>query len=83
MGRNKSLRLLLGGCRTAEHVSALLAELDQPVVGQLDDLALMSLDRDERERTDRRRELGYFGLVEEHRVASDREDRGRFRPRWL
>jgi hypothetical protein len=43
----------------------------------------MSLVRPERERTDRRTELGYFGLVEEHRVGSDREGRGLFRPRWF
>jgi mannitol/fructose-specific phosphotransferase system IIA component (Ntr-type) len=83
IGRNKSLRLLLGGCRTPEHVSALLAELDQPVVGQLDELALMILSRPEREQTDRRRELGYFGLVQEHRVPSDRKGRGDIRPRWF
>jgi PTS system nitrogen regulatory IIA component len=83
IGRNKSLRLLLGGCRAPEHVSALLAELDQPVVGQLDELAQMILSRPEREQTDRRRELGYFGLVREHRVASDRQGRDHSRPRWF
>ena len=83
LGRNKSLCVLLGDCRTAEHVSALLAELDQPVVGQLDELAQMSLSQPERERTDRRRELGYFGLVDEHRAASDRKGQGHSRPRWL
>jgi nitrogen PTS system EIIA component len=83
IGRNKSLRLLLGGCRTAEHVSALLRELDQPVVGQLDELAQMGLSRPERDQTDRRMELGYFGLVQPHRAGSDRKGRGLFRPPWF
>jgi PTS system nitrogen regulatory IIA component len=30
IGRDRSLRLLLRGCRTAEHVSSFLRELDQP-----------------------------------------------------
>jgi hypothetical protein len=64
IGSTKSLRLLLGGCRTAEHVSQLLAELDQPVVGQLDELAQMAFSRPERHQVDRRNELGYLGLVQ-------------------
>jgi nitrogen PTS system EIIA component len=83
IGRNKTLRLLLSGCRTAEHVSALLAELDQPVVGQLDELAQMAFSRPERDQVDRRRELGYLGLVQQAPAASDRKGRGHFRPRWF
>ncbi len=83
IGRNESLRLLLGGCRTAEQVSELLGEIDQPVVGQLDELARMSLRRLERHRTDRRTELGYFGLVLEPPRSPDRSGTGLPRPRWL
>jgi nitrogen PTS system EIIA component len=83
LGQNKSLCLLLGGCRTAEHVSALLAELDQPVVGRLDELARMSLSWRERDRIDPRSELGYISLAREHRPDSDRQGQGLFRPRWL
>ena len=33
IGRDKSLGVLLRGCRTAEHVSSFLEELDQPGIG--------------------------------------------------
>ena len=50
--REKSLRLLLRACRTAEQVAAFLSETDQPVAGRWDELARMSLTRLDRERGD-------------------------------
>lgn len=83
IGRNKSLRLLLRGCQTAEQLAELLEEIDQPVVGQLDELARMSLSRPERGRTEGRSELGYFGLVRDRAADPGWKAGGAFRPRWL
>src|SRR5205814_4304740 len=76
IGRNKSLRLLLLGCRTPEHVCAFLNELDQPVTGRLDELARMSLSWRDREKRDTWRELAIFSLTREDRPARDRQDEG-------
>ncbi len=83
IGRNKSQLLVLRGCRTAEHVSAFLDELDQPVVGRLDDLARMSLSWRDPEKRDPRRELAIFSLTREDRPARDREGEKGPGPRWL
>jgi nitrogen PTS system EIIA component len=63
IGRNKGLRLLLGGCHTPEHVSAFLEELDQPVAGPLDELARMSLTLVEANERDPWRDLAVFSLT--------------------
>jgi hypothetical protein len=81
LGRNKSLRLLLHGCRTPEHVAAFLDELDQPVTGRLDELAGMSLSLRDREQRDPWRELAIFTLTREHGPARDRQDGGVTGPR--
>jgi nitrogen PTS system EIIA component len=83
IGRSKSLRLLLRGCRTAEQVSAFLDEIDRPVAGRLDELARMSLTRLDGEREDPWGDLAYFSLTREDRPARDRESDGFLRPRWL
>jgi PTS system nitrogen regulatory IIA component len=83
IGRNKSLRLLLRGCQTAEHVSAFLKELDLPVAGRLDELARMSLSWRDRDHRDPWRELAYFSLTREDRPAGDRGGWGFPEPRWL
>jgi PTS system nitrogen regulatory IIA component len=78
IGRNPSLHRILCGCRTAEEVAAFLAELDQPVVGRLDELARMSLSRRGREPRDPWRELAIFSLTREDRPGGDSSG-----PRWL
>jgi len=78
IGRNESRHLVLRGCQTAEQVVAFLAELDQPVVGRLDELARMSLSRRDRETRDPWRELAIFALTQEDRPGGDVP-----RPRWL
>jgi PTS system nitrogen regulatory IIA component len=83
IGRDKSLRLLLGGCQTAEHISAFLDELDQPVAGRLDDLARMSLTRLDRDRRDPWTELAKFSLARDDRPERDRDGKVSSRQRWL
>lgn len=83
VGRNKSLRLLLRACRTAEQVAAFLNEIDQPVAGRLDELARMSLTRLDRDQGDPWSDLAYFSLTREHRPARNREGRSFPEPRWL
>jgi nitrogen PTS system EIIA component len=83
IGRDKSLRLLLGGCETAEHVSAFLDELDQPVAGRLDELARRGLTRLDRDQRDPWRELAAFGLVREDRPGRTRDSGAPPEQRWL
>jgi mannitol/fructose-specific phosphotransferase system IIA component (Ntr-type) len=83
LGRSKSLRLLLQGCGTPEHVSAFLGELDQPVTGRLDELARMSLSRRDRQERDPWRELAIFSLTREHHPARGVQDGGVLESRWL
>ena len=83
IGRDKTLRLLLGGCETAEHVSAFLGELDQPVAGRLDELARTSLTRLDRDRRDPWGDLAAFGLVREDRPGRDRKTGAPREQRWL
>ena len=83
VGRNKSLRLLLRACRTAEQVAAFLNEIDQPVAGRLDELARMSLTRLDRDQGGPWSDLAYFSLTREHRPARDREGRSFPEPRWI
>ena len=83
IGRNKSLRLLLRGCRTAEHVSAFLDELDQPTVGRLDELARMSLSWLDREQRDPRSDLAFFSLTREEGPSHGGRKAGVPEWRWL
>ena len=83
LGQNKGLRLLLGGCQTAAHVTAFLDELDQPFVGRIDELARRSLTWLERDRLEPRSELAVFGLVQEETRQRDREIKRSSNPRWL
>jgi nitrogen PTS system EIIA component len=78
IGRDEGRHLLLSRCRTVEQVSAFFAELDQPVVGRLDELARMSLSRRDPERTDPRRELAILGLA-----PADPSGRQSPERRWL
>ncbi len=71
IGRNQSRHLLLSHCETAEQVCEFLAELDQPVIGRLDELARMSLSWRDREMRDPRHELAIFGLTREDHLGGD------------
>ncbi len=83
VGRNKSLRLLLRECRTAEQVSAFLDKIDQPVTGCLDELARLSLTQLGRDRTNPWSELAYLSLTRADRPVRDREPTASPEPRWL
>jgi hypothetical protein len=61
---------MLGGCQTAEDVTAFLDELDQPVAGRLDELARRSLTWVDRAQRDPWNELGVFGLAPESVLPS-------------
>ena len=81
IGHNQGLRLLLSDCRTVEQIYAFLDGIDRPVVGQLDDLARMSLTLLDPVPGDPWREMARFGLLREERPA--RDSRGFFESRWL
>jgi len=78
IGRNKSLHLLLRGCRTGAHVSRFLGELDSPRVASLGQLARLSLTWTDPDRGTPRDELARFGLIRQERA-----DKSQPEPRWL
>ncbi len=72
IGRNKSLHLLLRGCRTSENVSRFLGELDSPRVAGLGELARLSLTSSDPNRGTPRDELARFGLIRPERPDASR-----------